>query len=82
MLQKCSLDKLIELNEQFDSFITLSNLVSRAERKMSGETKEARVLKDYNLKALQFIIKANKDRPLFTYSPLEVQEEYERLQML
>jgi len=80
VLSRCSLDKLVELNEQFDSFITLSELVLRANRKESGEASGAKVLKDYNLKALNFIIKSNKDRPLFTYSPLEVQMEFERIE--
>lgn len=75
-----TLDQLVELNQRFDSFITLSDLLTRAEKKESGLSSEARVLKDYNLKALDFVVKANKGRPLFTYSPLEVQEEFERIQ--
>jgi len=82
LLQKCDLDVLVRLNEEMDSYNTLSALVTRADRKMKGEATEAKVLKDYNLKALQFIIKANKGRPLFTYSPIEVQMEYERLQFI
>jgi hypothetical protein len=82
LLQRCDLDVLVRLNEQMDSFNTLSALVTRANRKMRGDAQEAKVLKDYNLKALQFIIKANKNRPLFTYSPIEVQMEYERLQFI
>jgi hypothetical protein len=79
LLNRMTLDELVLLNEEMDSFLSLSKIVQRSIEKVEGSDKNLKV-QEYNLKALQFVIKANPKRPLFTYSPLQVQEEFERIQ--
>jgi len=75
-----NLDELVKLTQKIETITTLNDLVKRSKLKEAGDTSSNRIVQEYNLKALQFVIKANKKRPLFTYSPLQVQDEFERIQ--
>jgi len=54
------------MKEKWDSFSERQKLVERFRSKMVGGT-DNKLPRTESLKALQFLVSANKDRPLWTY---------------
>jgi len=61
-----SIEELSELQEKRDRFVELSNLLKRANDKISG-LGQSNLPQKPSLKAFKFLLKAYKDRPLWTY---------------
>lgn len=61
-----SIEELLRMKEKWDSFSERQKLVERFRSKMVGGT-DNKLPRTESLKALQFLVSANKDRPLWTY---------------
>lgn len=57
---------LLQMKEKWDSFKEVERLLDRFYAKMDGDT-GSKLKRTESLKALQFLVDANKDRPLWTY---------------